>query len=102
MSATEKRSLWTPTTVRLTPSTATEPFSSAPKCAAASIPRVSPETTTIPDSPSSAASSRARRRPLAEALRAPTTATIGARIISGRPSMVSTGGASSTAASAAG
>ncbi len=55
---------------------------SAPRCAAASMPRASPETTTIPASPSPAARSRARRRPLAEALRAPTTATIGARSIS--------------------
>ena len=54
----------------------------------------------MPASPSPAASSRASRLPFAEALRAPTTATIGARQQhSARPSTVSTGGASSTAAS---
>ena len=58
--------------------TATVPLSSAPRCAAASMPRAMPEATTMPASPSPAASSRASRRPLAEALRAPTTATIGA------------------------
>ena len=57
--------------------TAAVPVSSAPTCAAASMPRARPETTTSPPWPSPAASSRASRRPLAEALRAPTTATIG-------------------------
>ena len=55
--------------------TATVPVSSAPRCAAASMPRARPETTTSPARPSPSARSRARRRPLAEALRAPTTAT---------------------------
>ena len=48
-----------------------------PKWALASMPRASPETTTSPPCPRPAASSRARRRPLADALRAPTIAIIG-------------------------
>ena len=49
-----------------------------------------------------AASSRAKRRPLAEALRAPTTATSARASNSASPSTVRTGGASSIAASSAG
>jgi hypothetical protein len=66
------------------------------------MPRAIPDTTTTPASPSPAASSRAMRRPLAEALRAPTTATIAACSNWRLPSTVNTGGASSTAASAGG
>jgi hypothetical protein len=49
-----------------------------------------------------AASSRASRLPFAEALRAPTTATVGAVSNPGRPNTVKTGGASSILASSAG
>ena len=52
--------------------------------------------------PSPAAMSRAKRRPLAEALRAPTTATIGAAQQLRLPEHGQHGGASSTAASALG
>src|ERR1700730_15323842 len=58
------------------------------------MPRPRPETTTMPPSPSAAARSRQNRRPLAEALRAPTTATIGLPSNSARPSTVKIGGAS--------
>src|SRR5262249_5514906 len=47
------------------------------RCAAASMPRASPETTAKPASPRSRASRSAKRTPAADALRAPTTATAG-------------------------
>ena len=53
------------------------PLSSAPSCAALSIPRARPETTTSPSRPRSCASPRAKRQAAAEALRAPTIATAG-------------------------
>ena len=61
-----------------------------------------PRPTTTPPRPSEAARSRLKRRPLAEALRAPTTATIALSSSSARPSTVRIGGASSIAASALG
>jgi hypothetical protein len=57
------------------------------------------EATTMPPRPSAAARSRQKHRPLAEALRAPTIATIGLPSNSARPSTVKIGGASSTAMS---
>ncbi len=66
------------------------------------MPRASPDATTKPPSPSPAANSRAKRRPFADALRAPTTAIIGCPKSAVWPSTVKTGGASSTAASALG
>ncbi len=48
---------------------------SAPSCAAASIPRAMPETTTRPARANSAPRSSAMRRPLTEALSPPTSAT---------------------------
>lgn len=75
-----------------------EPVASEPRWAAASMPRAMPEMTAMPSSPSPAARSCASRLPLAEALRAPTTATIGAARTSPLPSSDNTGGASSTAA----
>jgi len=55
-----------------------------------------------PASTQLAARSRAKRRPFAEALRAPTTAIMGRRSNSAWPSTVRIGGASSIAASALG
>ena len=52
------------------------PVCSAPSCAAVSMPRAMPETTTSPASPRSVESRCASLRPSAEALRAPTMAII--------------------------
>ena len=53
------------------------PLARLARCAAASMPRASPETTAKPASPRSRASRSAKRTPAADALRAPTTATAG-------------------------
>ena len=84
------------------PSTATVPVGIAPSCAAASMPRASPETITRPPWPSSAASPRANRWPAAEATRAPTMATQGRSSSSTRPRVQISGGGGSRAASACG
>ena len=60
----------------------------------ASIPRARPEATTNPSRLSSSASLRAIRWPSDEALRAPTSATIGRRNTTGFPTTQSMGGAS--------
>src|SRR5262249_44405156 len=53
------------------------PVARLARWAAASMPRARPETTAKPAAPRSRASRSAKRRPAAEALRAPTTATAG-------------------------
>jgi len=74
--------------------TAMVPLGSAARCAAVSMPRASPETTTKPAVPRSCAKARAMRVPSDEALRAPTSAIIGRRNRAGSPSSHKSGGAS--------
>src|SRR5215831_6359264 len=62
---------------------------------AASMPRARPETMTKPAAPRSRANRPAKRRPAAEALRAPTTATAGRRSAAVLPRTARSGGASS-------
>ena len=78
------------------------PVASEPSCAAVSMPRARPLTTSQPARPSSAANSRAIFRAAAEALRAPTIATAGRSSNSARPFTASTGGAPSASASSGG
>ena len=82
--------------------TATVPPSSAPLCAAVSMPRARPETTTMPASARSAAIFRAIRMPSDEAFRAPTIATSGRARSAEEPRAHRSGGASGMSASAAG
>ena len=81
------------------PSTATVPLSSAPSCAAASIPLASPDVTIYPPWPRSRARARAKRWPAALAMRAPTTATERACNRPASPKAHITGGGGSMAAS---
>jgi hypothetical protein len=71
-------------------------------CAAASIPRASPETTIKPTSPSSRAIICVNLSPAPDALREPTIATIGRASAVASPRMVRSGGASSIICSRAG
>jgi hypothetical protein len=71
-------------------------------CAAASIPRASPDTTTKPASPSSRAIICVNLSPAPEALREPTVATIGRASAAALPRIVRSGGASSIICSRAG
>ena len=82
--------------------TATVPTASAASCAAASMPRARPETTTRPAKPSSRARVSANLRARAEALRAPTMAIISFCSRCGWPSTLITGGGASSAASPCG
>src|SRR6516164_43082 len=71
------------------------PVARLARWAAASMPRARPETTAKPAAPRSRASRSAKRRPAAEALRAPTTATAGRRSAAVLPRTARSGGASS-------
>src|SRR5215470_10227467 len=82
--------------------TATVPVAMLARCAAASMPRASPDTTTRPAAPRSRASFSAILTPAAEALREPTMAIIGWFNTAGLPRTASSGGASSMFASCAG
>jgi hypothetical protein len=82
--------------------TAIVPLASAPACAAASMPRAKPETTTRPSPARSCASVRAKRIAPADALRAPTIATAGRASRPVSPATISTGGALSISPSSDG
>ena len=82
--------------------TAIVPVSSAPSCAAESMPRARPETTTTPRLAQRQASWRAKRQAAAEALRAPTIATAGRSSSARSPLTISAGGAVSSSASSGG
>ena len=78
--------------------TATVPTASAASCAAVSMPRARPDTTTSPAKPRSRDSMSANLRARAQALRAPTMATISFCSRCGWPrTLISGGGASSAA-----
>jgi hypothetical protein len=77
------------------PITAIVPVASEPRCAPASIPRTRPEATTNPAAPRSLVMRSANLIPSAEALRAPTTATLSRFRSSVRPRTVSKGGGGS-------
>ena len=84
----------------ITPTVA--PLDNAPRWAAPSIPRARPETTASPASASAAAKSRDSFTAAAEALRAPTMATVGREATAASPRSVRIGGAPSLAASSGG
>src|SRR5262249_11956747 len=73
-------------------STATVPVARLARWAAPSMPRASPETTAKPAAPRSRASRSAKRRPAADALRAPTSATVGRLSAAALPRTAKSGG----------
>ena len=78
------------------------PVASEARCAPASMPRASPEAMPKPASPSSRAIRSANFTPAAEALRAPTIATIDIASADDCPRTASSGGASSIICSRSG